>query len=356
MIIIFVIRMWTEKLIKWYHENKRDLPWRKNPEPYNIWVSEIILQQTTVSQGTPYYLRFIKKYPTIFDLSKAKENQVLKLWQGLGYYSRATNLLLTAKYISKNYNGIFPNKIKDLKELKGIGDYTASAIASISYGVPSSVVDGNVYRLISRFFGVFISINTLNAYNEFKKRADELMLDYNPSDFNQAMMEFGAIQCKSKNPNCEKCIFNKDCYAFKNDCVGNLPVKNKLNKLKSRYFNYIFALDPKGNFIINQRTKKDIWNKLYELPLVESNNNIKIEKLKANKLLFKLSSGNYNSLMKINSKPIIQKLSHQKINITFWKLNVFKLPKYGIKVKNLKNFPVPIVLEKFFNHKANFEG
>ena len=348
--------MWAKKLIKWYHKNKRDLPWRKNPHPYNIWLSEIILQQTTVSQGTPYYLKFIKKYPTIFDLSKARENEVLKIWQGLGYYTRAVNLLKTARYISKYRNGIFPDKIDELKKLKGIGDYTASAIVSISYKVPTSVVDGNVYRLISRFFGLFTPINSSKAHKEFKKRADKLMINYDPSDFNQAMMEFGSIQCKSKNPICKNCIFIKDCYAFNNKCIDSLPVKNKLKKIKTRYFNYIIVQDLNGNFIINQRTRKDIWNKLYQFPLIESDENLELESLVSNKFLFELYSGELKNLKKINSKPIIHRLSHQKINITFWKLNVLKLTDYGIKVKNLKNFPVPIILEKFFNSKANFES
>ena len=347
--------MWAKKLIKWYYKNKRDLPWRKKNYPYNIWLSEIILQQTTVSQGTPYYLKFIKKYPTIFDLSKASENEVLKLWQGLGYYSRAINLLITARYISEYRNGIFPDNIEDLKKLKGIGEYTASAIASISFKVPTSVVDGNVYRLISRFFGLFTPINTAKAYKEFKKKADNLMTNYDPSDFNEAMMEFGSIQCKSKNPICKNCIFIKDCYAFNNKFVHSLPVKNKLKKIKMRFFNYIIVKDLNGNFIINQRTRKDIWNKLYQFPLIESEDNLELERLMSNKFLLQLYNGNFKNLKRINSKPIIHKLSHQKINITFWKLNVFKLTNYGIKVKNLKKFPVPIVLEKFFNSKANFE-
>ncbi|MEZ5198566.1 MAG: A/G-specific adenine glycosylase [Bacteroidales bacterium] len=209
----------SKKIIRWYRDNKRELPWRKTTDPYKIWLSEIILQQTRIDQGTNYYLRFITQYPDRESLANASEEEILKLWQGLGYYSRARNLHKTAKAISQDLNGVFPNTYEDLVKHKGIGEYTAAAIASIAFGVSKPVVDGNVLRFLARFHGVSLPINSSEGKNEIKKLVEELIDQEQPGDFNQAIMEFGALVCKPQNPDCKSCIFKHECIALTEDKV-----------------------------------------------------------------------------------------------------------------------------------------
>ena len=236
--------IFSKTLINWYSNNKRVLPWRKTNNPYYIWLSEIILQQTQVRQGLPYYEAFIANYPTIFDLANANESDVLKLWQGLGYYSRARNLHTTAKHIVYKLNGVFPNTYKELLKLKGVGDYTASAIASICFNEPTAVVDGNVYRVLSRYFGINTPINSSKGVKEFKNLAQQLIDIKKPAEFNQAIMEFGATLCKPKNPNCNICPFNNSCIAFNKSSINNLQVKIKSAKAKKKHFNFGFENVP----------------------------------------------------------------------------------------------------------------
>jgi len=212
----------SKKILAWYYKNKRDLPWRSTKDPYKIWLSEIMLQQTRVAQGLPYYEKFVKEFPSIYHLANATEEKVLKLWQGLGYYSRARNMHNTAKAIVENYKGEFPNTYKELLKLKGIGDYTASAIASISFNVPEPVVDGNVYRVLSRYFGVDLPTNSSEGIKHFKSLAREVMNSNEIRDYNQGIMEFGAIQCAPKTPNCLHCPLNDSCVALKENRVNEL--------------------------------------------------------------------------------------------------------------------------------------
>ncbi len=237
----------SNTLINWYLQNKRELPWRNTKNPYYIWLSEIILQQTRVAQGLPYYLNFITTFPTVKALANTSEEEVLKLWQGLGYYSRARNLHATAKHISAELNGIFPNNYADLLKLKGVGEYTAAAIASFSYNEDIAVVDGNVFRVLSRFFGVESDISDNKTRKEFQSLANSILPKGKASDFNQAIMEFGAIQCVPKSPNCSDCIFNTNCYALQKNKVGELPVKTKKIKIKNRFLNYIIVKDSNAN-------------------------------------------------------------------------------------------------------------
>src|SRR5690606_28672368 len=217
----------SQKLISWYLQNKRDLPWRNTKNPYKIWLSEVILQQTRVAQGLPYYENFVKHFPTVFDLAKANEEQVLKIWQGLGYYSRARNLHHTAQYVSENLNGEFPKTYNKLIKLKGIGSYPAAAISSFSNDENVAVLDGNVYRVLSRYFGIETDISSSQGKKEFQEMADEVLDKKRPALFNQAIMEFGALQCVPKNPNCEVCVFNDSCVALQKNKVAQLPVKLK---------------------------------------------------------------------------------------------------------------------------------
>ncbi len=229
----------SNTLIYWYLQNNRDLPWRKSKNPYFIWLSEIMLQQTRVAQGLAYYLKFTTTFPTVFDLAKADESTVLKMWQGLGYYSRARNLHFSAKQISNELNGIFPSTYEEIIKLKGIGDYTASAISSICFNEPTAVVDGNVYRVLSRYFGLNTPTNSTSGIKEFKTLAQTLIDISQPGTYNQALMDFGALHCKPQNPLCETCPFSDSCVAFEKKLTKELPVKEKKIKVRKRYFNFL---------------------------------------------------------------------------------------------------------------------
>ena len=334
------------KILNWYREHQRDLPWRQTRDPYRVWLSEIILQQTRVVQGMPYYLRFVDAFPTVQDLAKAPEEQVLKLWQGLGYYSRARNLHATAKIVANNFDGQFPNTYKELKTLKGVGDYTASAIASFCFDAPEPVVDGNVYRVLSRYFGVDIPINSTKGIKYFKELAREVMDSGNIRDYNQGIMEFGAVQCAPKKPYCLLCPLQESCVAVKDGKVSELPLKLNKTKVKNRYFNYVIPIDPENNTILEQRTGKGIWQNLYQFPLVESDKNLKAEELKL------LIQGNgqlpeYESLSLYNNETIVHKLSHQHLHTKFWILKTSYILEEGTPWKKIGGFPVPVLIADF---------
>ncbi|GEL10032.1 A/G-specific DNA-adenine glycosylase [Flavobacterium glycines] len=334
-------------LIAWYLQNKRDLPWRNTTNPYLIWLSEIMLQQTRVAQGLPYFLSFTEAFPTVFDLAKADEEKVLKLWQGLGYYSRARNLHKTAQYIATELNGVFPDNYKELLQLKGVGEYTAAAIASFSYNEAVPVVDGNVFRVLARYFDIETDIALASAKKEFATLAFELMPKDRPAIFNQAIMEFGALHCVPKNPDCGSCVFNTSCAALQKKKVDQLPVKLKKLKIKNRYFNYIMLSDAEEKTLIQKRTSKGIWHNLYEFPLIETDkeedfefvsNAVQQESFFANPII---------SMRACNEKSIVHKLSHQHLHIKFWKLNVGGEVENGITKEELKQFPFPIVIHNF---------
>ncbi|CAM3979070.1 A/G-specific adenine glycosylase [Flavobacterium weaverense] len=340
-------------LIKWYLQNKRDLPWRNTTDPYPIWLSEIMLQQTRVAQGMPYFLSFTTAFPTVFDLATASEEQVLKLWQGLGYYSRARNLHKTAQYIASDLNGIFPDNYNELLKLKGVGEYTAAAIASFSYNEVVPVVDGNVFRVLSRYFDIETDITQASAKKEFAALAFELMPKDNPAIFNQAIMEFGALQCVPKSPNCTICVFNESCAALQKKKVDQLPVKSKKIKVRNRYFNYIVASDESENTIIHKRIAKGIWHNLYEFPLLETDQeegfNFVAEQIQNEYFKENIIS----SISETHEKSILHKLSHQHLHIKFWKVNVEGLIKDGINQETLKTLPFPIVIHNFIEKELN---
>ena len=271
----------SKTLIAWYQQNKRELPWRNINDPYKIWVSEIILQQTRVAQGIDYYYRFIQRFPNIESLAKAHEDEVLKYWQGLGYYSRARNMHKAAYQIINEYKGIFPNQYKDVIDLKGIGTYTAAAICSFAFGQPYAVVDGNVYRVLSRLFNIDTAIDSNTGQKYFAQLAQELLDKKRPANHNQAIMEFGALQCIPSSPNCADCVLNDICLAYKNNTVALLPIKSQKIKVKKRYFNYIHIVF-KGNTYFKQRNENDIWKNLYEFPLIETDKLLSTDELLAN--------------------------------------------------------------------------
>jgi len=259
----------SEKLVKWYRTHYRDLPWRNTKDPYRIWLSEIMLQQTTVAQGTDYYHRFLTALPTLTDLAQAPLDQVLKLWEGLGYYSRARNLHATAIHIHKELDGQFPDTYDSLLNLKGVGTYTAAAIASFVYDLPHVVVDGNVLRVISRLHGIIEPVDLPFTKELITQLAQELLEFQRPEEFNQAIMEFGALCCTYKNPSCDTCPFKKSCVAYKKKVVSTIPLKSKKVKKKSRYFHLYTILDEDDSTLIYQRKSKDVWQGLYAFPLIE---------------------------------------------------------------------------------------
>jgi len=343
----------TNSLTEWYLQNKRDLPWRNTQSPYLIWLSEIMLQQTRVAQGMPYFLSFTTAFPTVFDLANASEEQVLKLWQGLGYYSRARNLHKTAQKIAFEYNGIFPDNYADLLQLKGIGEYTAAAIASFSYNEVVPVVDGNVFRVLSRYFDIESDIALGSTKKEFAALALELMSKDNPALFNQSIMEFGALQCVPKSPNCEICVLNSGCLALQKNKVNQLPVKSKKLNVKNRYFNYLIFTDEQQKTIVQKRSEKGIWHNLYEFPLIESECELDFETILHEIKNTSLIENKITSVSELTLTSLLHKLSHQHLYIKFWKINLKREINNGIDYESLLQFPFPIVIYNFIEKNRN---
>ncbi|WP_166960650.1 A/G-specific adenine glycosylase [Yeosuana marina] len=342
--------VFSKTIIHWYSNNKRDLPWRQTIDPYRIWLSEIILQQTQIKQGLPYYESFIKEFPSIFHLAKAQESEVLKLWQGLGYYSRARNLHTTAKYIAEELNGVFPNTYEGLLQLKGVGDYTASAIASICFNEATAVVDGNVYRVLSRYFGIKTPINSSKGSKEFKLLAQDLIDKQNPAEFNQAIMEFGAIQCKPQNPNCEDCPFQNSCVALQTKTINELPIKLKTIKVSKKHFNYLVFLSKDKKTFLEKREGKGIWQNLYQFPLLESKRHLDVNDIEKHINKNELLKNVDYELSLYNEAVIIHKLSHQHLYVKFWIITVDAVLPKSISIDTIHDFPVPILIGNFIDH------
>ncbi len=339
------------QLLKWYLINKRDLPWRKNKDPYSVWISEIILQQTRVSQGTQYYNNFMKRFPNIEELSISKESEVLKLWQGLGYYNRAINLHKTSKEIFNNLKGIFPSRYEDLIKLKGIGDYTASAISSICFDEYNPVVDGNVLRFLSRYFGIKDPIDSKKTQSKVKEIGKKLIdKTDNPGDFNQAMMEFGALIC-TPFPDCNTCPLGSKCVALDKNEVEKLPVKLKKKKIKERFLNYIVLIDKKNNTIVEKRVEKNIWFKLNQFPLIETN--FKVDDIMRISSFIKFINSQKTPIKieKYSRHNVKHVLSHQILQITFHKFKIEKEISSGINLSQLSNYNFPVPINNFINKK-----
>jgi A/G-specific adenine glycosylase len=335
-------------LINWYLDNKRDLPWRDTNDPYKIWLSEIILQQTRIVQGIDYYHRFVKQYPNVFDLANAPVNDVLKLWQGLGYYSRARNLHIAAQKIATIYKGVFPSNFEELKTLKGIGEYTAAAIASIAFNQPVAAVDGNVYRVLARIFDIKTPINSAAAKKEFFNISQQLIDRKRPGAYNQALMELGATCCTPKSPKCNSCPFSNICFAFANNEINNLPVKLKKNTPVNRYFNYLVFIN-NGHTWVKQRNEKDIWHSLFDFPLVETT-----EAFEPHQLLYNKAFSNIVKKTEIEVESIsnvyTHKLTHQTIFARFYKIKI-STENIGIgekiAINKLPAIAVPRLVDKY---------
>ena len=342
----------SSQLITWYKINSRDLPWRETNDPYKIWLSEIILQQTKVQQGLPYFNNFIREFPTVFDLAKSSEDKVLKLWQGLGYYSRARNLHYTSKFICSKYNGNFPQNYKDILSLKGVGDYTASAILSFAFNKRHAVLDGNVIRVLSRVFGVDSYFDTSNGKKQFKKLADFNLPKKNSYTYNQAIMEFGALVCTPKKPKCISCTFQEECYAFSNSEVQMFPRKKNKIQVKKRYLNFLIISI--GDSTLLKKKIKGIWSGLYEFPSLEFKEYLSVNKVVETKQWINFF---YKNNFQINnvSSIITHKLSHQKLHVRFFhiKCNKVKTNDYKFfKKDQLLNLPVSKLLENYLSQSA----
>lgn len=336
----------SKTVIHWYLQNKRELPWRDTHDPYFIWLSEIMLQQTRVAQGLPYFIAFCEAFPTVFDLANADEEQVLKLWQGLGYYSRARNLHATAKQVAFNLDGRFPDNYTDLLKLKGVGTYSAAAIASFAYNQAVPVVDGNVFRVLSRVFALDVDISQLSSKKIFAELALELMSKDHGGLFNQAIMEFGALQCVPKNPDCTICPMRASCVAFNTNTVDRFPINNKKQKVTNRFFNYLVFEDQSDNTLLQKRTN-GIWQNLYEFPLIETSQTETFDMFSGQIVC----ENEIEYVSEVNVSPIIHKLSHQHLHIKFWKIKVAGNLQNGIHYEAARAFPMPIVLHNFIeNH------
>jgi len=335
-------------LENWYAENKRDLPWRLSSVPYHIWISEVILQQTRVNQGIEYYNRFIEHFPQVKDLANAETDEILKLWQGLGYYTRARNMHVTARIIVNDFAGVFPDSYEELIKLKGIGEYTAAAIASIAFNKPVAVVDGNVQRVIARLFGIKVAFASLKGKAIFKRYANEIMNADNASIHNQAMMEFGAMVCLPRNPKCNNCRLADHCQAFISGNVNNLPVKKLKMKMRTRFFNYFFIRD-KGTTYINKRLNKDIWNSLYEFPLIETSSDISLKELIVMNEAYFISG----KIHEITRSPKIykHKLTHQLLICSFYLLESDGMVITGnfqrVSIAELHKYAVPVIIYRY---------
>ena len=346
----------TNVIADWYLENARKLPWRETKDPYKIWLSEVILQQTQIKQGLPYYMSFVDRYPTVYDLAQAREEEVLKLWQGLGYYSRARNLLKAAQKVVKQFDGVFPKNYKTLLTLPGVGDYTASAVASICYEEPVAVLDGNVFRVLARYYGIDTPINSTEGRKLFKQRAEQILDKKQPGEHNQGVMEFGALQCSPKSPNCQICPLKETCFAFQNGRVSTLPVKLKKVKIRKRYLNYLVFSTPEEDLIIRKRSKKGIWQNLYEFPLIESTRIMSAKTLSDTEEMKAIEYIMEKTPVAFYSKEKKHQLTHQILYIKFWLISVSQedalkmAADKGYKIVSnemIHDFPVPVVIQNF---------
>lgn len=344
--------IFSKEILAWYRRNKRSLPWRNTRDPYKIWLSEIMLQQTRVAQGLPYYLKFVERFPTVGDLADASEEEVLKLWQGLGYYSRARNLHATAKAVVYEHGGRFPDTYAGLLKLRGVGDYTASAIASICFDRPEPVVDGNVYRVLARFFGVDHPINSTQGAKHFKALAREVMDVDHIRDYNQGIMEFGAVQCTPQSPDCSVCPLKVSCAALQKNSIGALPVKLAKAKVKTLYFNYLVPLSPKGKTLLRQRTGRGIWRHLWEFPLLETPRAVQEEEVWEALAGFPQIEGP-SHLYRYNAGPIVHKLSHRHLHTVFWVVGTDAEFEGGLSFDEVGKYPVPVLIAEFLKTFKN---
>ncbi len=350
-------RVFTQSLMRWHEQhNDRSLPWKNEKDPYKIWLSEIILQQTRAQQGLPYYLKFIEAFPTVKKLAAADDEVVFRLWQGLGYYNRCRNMLATARIIVKDHKAKFPADYEAILSLKGIGPYTAAAIASFAFGLPHAVVDGNVYRVLARYFGIELASDSTEGKKVFQQLADELLHADNSAAYNQAIMDLGATVCTPANPACDECPLQKNCFAYEQDMIADLPVKNKKVKVKQRFFNYIIFRN--GDSIwIHKRSGKDIWGDLYQPFLIETQESVDVTELAKTDELHYIK-GAAKKLEFLGT--VSQRLTHQLIETNFYMVSLSaksEMPDTSgvwVKMTELDNYAFPKTVVSFFEKKLYF--
>ncbi|MDD2314738.1 MAG: A/G-specific adenine glycosylase [Proteiniphilum sp.] len=342
----------TSRLLSWYNEHKRDLPWRATEDPYLVWLSEVILQQTRVAQGWNYYLRFVDRFPDVQSLAEAEEEEVLKLWQGLGYYTRARNLHAAAKQILHNFHGTFPSEYTHILSLKGVGKYTAAAISSIAFRAPYAVVDGNVFRVLSRLFAIETPIDTTGGKKIISELAQSLIHPVQPGTYNQAIMDFGSLVCTPSQPKCADCPLQVYCKAYDIKKVSLFPVTSRKVIIRKRYFNYFHIIQGSHTFI-QKRNESDIWKNLYEFPLVETTGAADFLQLSQTDE-FKHLFPEGITLSVDHCHTVKHQLTHQAIHTTFYKVEVdagsnFNPPEWIIRIeeKDLADYPVSRLTEKY---------
>ncbi len=340
---------YRKALTVWYNHSKRELPWRESLDPYKIWVSEVILQQTRVQQGKDYYHNFLQLFPDVKSLAEAEEEKVLKVWQGLGYYSRARNMHHAAKTIMSEHGGIFPDDYNSIKKLKGIGDYSAAAISSIAFNLPYAVVDGNVFRVLSRLFGIKTPIDSTAGKKEFYALARMMLDTVHPGEFNQALMEFGALHCLPDQPLCNTCPLAMKCCAYAGQSVSQFPVKSKQVKQKERYLNFLY-LHQGAKIFLEKRGDKDIWRNMYQFPLIETALPSTAGEI-INSEGWKALLGNLNFTIESVFPEKVHLLTHQRLNIRFFavRLEEGNLPDHFIMIEqaDITRYPVPKPVENF---------
>lgn len=342
----------AKKLINWYSEHGRDLPWRKSSNSYHIWISEVILQQTRIAQGIDYYHRFIKHFPDVSSLAAASEEEVLKIWQGLGYYSRARNLHQAAHQIVSQHNGQIPTSHTELLSLKGIGEYTAAAISSIAFSQPHAVVDGNVYRVLTRLFAIELAIDTSSGKKMIAEIAYTLLPKENPGRYNQAIMDFGAMICTPTQPKCDECVLQDMCLAYEAGKVSYFPIKARKTKVRNRYFHYLHILH--GNYTyLQKREQKDIWRNLYEFPLIETDQPADLTYLQATKEFRDLFSS-VTDILITPTKRMQHQLTHQLIHTQFYQINVSSSSSFTPPLKfistihtDIHSYPISRLIQKY---------
>jgi A/G-specific adenine glycosylase len=337
-------------LLKWYRLNGRTLPWRLEKDPYRIWLAEVILQQTQVSQGLGFYERFLARFPDVQNLAAASETEVLRAWQGLGYYSRARNLHHTAKFIANDLKGKFPTTYQEIIRLKGVGEYTAAAISSFAFGEPHPVVDGNVYRVLSRIFGVSEPIDTGRGKKVFSELAASLIDRRRPADYNQAIMDFGAMHCRPVNPACESCVFAGGCRARADRNVAALPVRSRRPEVKHRYFNYFLLADKNGRIRVNRRNGNDIWKGLYEFVLLETKGETAPSDMLGSSKVKALAGDRF--MLKFVSDKYEHQLTHQRLHARFYVLKTKNVALRSVDFANsaeLQKLPFPRLITRFLS-------
>lgn len=344
----------TRLLLQWNREeNTRKMPWKGEKDPYRIWLSEIILQQTRVDQGLNYYNRFIQTFPDIHSLARARDEKVFKLWEGLGYYTRCRNLLATARFISKELNGKFPDNYHAIKSLKGVGSYTASAISSFAFNLPHAVVDGNVFRVLARVFGINKPVDTTEGKKYFTALAEELLDKDQPGIYNQAIMDFGAVMCKPANPLCTTCNLRKNCYAFQHNKISQLPIKKKKIRITTRWFYYLVMRD-RTTVALRQRVEKDIWHSLYEFPLIETKKETPLKAILQIAHENKWVGKNDFEVTSVSAE-IKQQLTHQLIRARFIEIRASKKTSKELKwvgLNKISSYAFPGLINQFLYKKS----